>query len=141
MGRPQRTVEQLIDDMTKKSLLGDNGCWLFQGAKDTGGYCYVSFKNRMISIHRISAHYHWGFGLDSSMNILHKCNTRNCWNPNHIYEGTQSENMLDMVEAGMHHEKNRTTCNYGHSLDGIKKTGWRYCTICDKIYKEKHKND
>jgi hypothetical protein len=34
------------------------------------------------------------------MKILHRCDVRNCVNPKHLFVGTQSENVADMVGKG-----------------------------------------
>ncbi|MFR9773031.1 hypothetical protein [Nocardia sp. SC052] len=32
--------------------------------------------------------------------LNHTCHDGDCWNPHHVYEGTQQENVRDMMEAG-----------------------------------------
>ena len=36
--------------------------------------------------------------------ILHKCGVAVCVNPQHLYEGTQKQNVLDSVAHGTHYE-------------------------------------
>lgn len=32
--------------------------------------------------------------------LNHTCHDKTCWNPHHVYEGSQQQNMEDMVDAG-----------------------------------------
>ncbi len=108
-----------IDPITK--------CWLWYGAKDEMGYGRIrvtSIHPNKTYIHRLSAHLHFKFDLNSEKLILHKleCPNKNCWNPEHLYIGDQSKNMVDRVaikgiwgghESGAQH---KTVCNKGHKM-------------------------
>lgn len=52
--------------------------------------------------------------------LNHTCHNGACWNPYHVYEGTQRENMQDMVEAGRHGGKR-----------GVEATGARF--TCEQV--------
>lgn len=46
--------------------------------------------------------------------------------------GTHSENMLDKVRHGTHHEAAKTHCPKKHPLDGRRSNGKRYCKTCNR---------
>ena len=45
---------------------------------------------------------------------------------------TAAANSRDAVRNGVHPEAKRTTCNYGHPLDGRTHKGERYCKACNR---------
>lgn len=39
-------------------------------------------------------------GRPPTQQLNHTCHNAQCWNPHHVYDGTQLENMRDMIVAG-----------------------------------------
>ena len=83
-----------------------------------GGYGKVFFKGRKIMVHRMSAHLFWGFWLSSNTKILHKCDNPPCFNPNHLFEGTDRDNVMDAIKKGNRPDLliNRRFCANGHRV-------------------------
>ena len=78
------------------------GCWLWQGALNLNGYAYLKFSNwpQGISVHRLAMHLWKDFDLNSPLYVCHTCDTRNCFNPRHLWVGTQSDNIVDGFRKG-----------------------------------------
>jgi hypothetical protein len=74
-------------------------CWFWKGGTYSNGYGRISYNNKQVGAHRISYLIHNG-SLDENLLVLHKCNNRLCVNPNHLYQGTYHDNMMDMVRSG-----------------------------------------
>ena len=87
----------------KKIVVDDNGCWIFQGATRKKGlpYGWVGYKNTQMNAHRASWIHAYG-EIPKGLNVCHKCDVPQCINPEHLFLGTQKENVLDMWRKGRH---------------------------------------
>lgn len=77
----------------------ESGCWLWMKSEDSGGYGTIAFRGKTMKAHRVSWLAFRG-NIPSRMNILHKCDTPLCVNPDHLFLGTQHDNIRDMVGKG-----------------------------------------
>lgn len=76
-----------------------NECWEWLGDKRSNGYglLYVEEGGSRPGVHRISWEIHNG-PIPKGKLVLHTCDSPGCVNPNHLYLGTQSDNMCDRYE-------------------------------------------
>lgn len=73
-----------------------NGCWEWTGACSKGGYGRLSQQYA----HRLSAE--WA-GLDiKNKFVCHKCDNPKCVRPDHLFAGTNQDNVVDMVSKQRH---------------------------------------
>jgi HNH endonuclease len=77
----------------------ETGCWEWIGYTDGYGYGMIRVDGKMRGVHRVSHELHHG-PIPPGLNVLHKCDVPRCWNPQHIWAGTQQENMVDMYRKG-----------------------------------------
>lgn len=85
-------------DLELGKRINEKGCWIWPFATNEHGYGLVSNNGKLYKVHRLSAHVYWGFDIDSPIKILHKCDTPPCFNPECLFEGTQLDNINDMLD-------------------------------------------
>lgn len=76
-------------------------CWKWKGpAKSTGyGQLCVKHGTPPVSAHRLSWLIHFGEIPDGQC-VCHRCDNRICVRPDHLFLGTQSDNLKDMNRKG-----------------------------------------
>lgn len=73
-------------------------CWEWEaGCFDTGYGSFHVPKRGSILAHRFSMQLHLGVNLSRKDCVLHKCDNKKCVNPNHLFIGSLSDNIEDMV--------------------------------------------
>lgn len=78
-----------------------NECWLWHRTLNDSGYGRLYIGNRVeILSHRYSYMLYNNDHIEPLLVICHKCDVRNCVNPDHLFKGTKDENRLDMISKG-----------------------------------------
>ena len=90
-----------IEAFERNYEVQSNGCWLWTAGKSEG-YGEYRYKGKQIRSHRVSWILYVG-SIPIGMQINHRCNCRACVNPNHLYLGTQQDNVRDAITAGTHY--------------------------------------
>jgi hypothetical protein len=117
----------------------ESGCWLWEGTITKKGYGRLSVKDSTCAAHRVS-YVAFAGPIPDGLFVCHKCDVPGCVNPKHLFLGTHSDNMIDSVRKKRHRSSRKKTCPRGHPYDRASSNGIRECSLCDKAYREEHKD-
>ncbi len=98
----QKKYNGVVERFFSKVCYGFSDCWFWNGYIDEIGYGRFGKYEGENKAHRVSWKLHKG-DIPDGMKVLHKCDIRNCVNPDHLFLGTQKENVRDMFSKGRHH--------------------------------------
>ena len=109
------TAKDLERFLAKVKINEATRCWEWQAYCNQDGYGKFYVSGKVSYAHRVSyAHYK---GEPDDLCVLHKCDAPRCCNPDHLFIGTQQDNMTDMAT------KERSACNLGTNNPNCKLTG------------------
>lgn len=90
------TVERFFSKIEPEPM---SGCWLWAGGVFARGYGGFYHNGTMKRAHRVSYQLFRG-PIPKGLCICHKCDVPLCVNPDHLFTGTQEENLLDAARKG-----------------------------------------
>lgn len=119
------TLEQRL---LQNRIILPSGCWI-KSTASPNTYSCIRDNYKQIGVHVAAARL-WILNYTSKLLTLHKCNNKPCFNPEHLYQGMQAQNIQDQITAGTHKETSKTHCKFGHPFDENNTIRWRNKRIC-----------
>ncbi len=104
MGRPlgsknKDPIPLVIRLYSKVNKVTDKNCWEMDPPKGAR-YPVLQIGRKAVRAHRLSFEIFYGKKIPKNKFGLHKCDNTKCINPEHIFIGTHSQNMQDMIKKG-----------------------------------------
>jgi hypothetical protein len=109
-------------------------CVLWDGSITNSGYGAASYRGKRVDAHRrayLIAHGE----IPKGLSVLHTCDVKLCINPEHLWLGTQLDNMNDMTEKGRRYMKGPGNSYPGELNPNVKLTDIQ-CQEIKEIYKQ-----
>jgi len=112
MNNKHKPLDRIWEKIDKSS-----GCWLWKAGKNQNGYGLIRANGKERLAHRLAWELTNG-PIPKGMCICHKCDNPACINPNHLFLGTQKDNIKDMDGKG----RRGTNGVYGERVNTTKLT-------------------
>lgn len=137
--RRLQTIEARLNAYINKT----GTCWLW--TKDTYDYGYGKLsigKGKQVRVHRYMYEKYKG-EIPNGMNVLHTCDNPRCCNPDHLFLGTQKDNMVDAkakdrigykIYYGDDHPNAKITLEIADKIRELYKSGKYYQQEIGKMY-------
>ena len=89
---------KMLQDRLLKHLAINGWCWEWIGFRDRKGYGHINIAGANTLVHRAMADI---VGLPGTApQVCHHCDNPACFNPAHLFRGTNGDNVRDCVSKG-----------------------------------------
>jgi len=101
-------MKSLKERLEEKLVPNANGCLEWIGNLDKDGYGLIRDGGKRLRTHRVAWMLH--YGETPTLNVLHKCDNPRCCRVDHLFLGTNADNVADKVSKGRARGGNDGAC-------------------------------
>lgn len=119
-----------------KVIKHKSGCWEWIGNTIRGGYGRIHFAGKNRLAHRVAWFLTYGYWPKDK--LLHDCDNPPCIRPEHLYEGSQLDNVRDCIARRRFKPTGAIGVNHGHArLNPAKVRIIRFTNLPDRVWAER----
>ncbi len=134
--------------MAKVSPIPVTGCWIYTGAVNESGYGIVGRGRRGEGndrAHRVT-YEHFVGPIPAGLFVCHHCDVPSCCNPQHLFLGTNDDNMADCWRKGRGsapprnphvvgeaHPGAKLTAEKVREMRALRRDGWTLQALADRF--------
>jgi hypothetical protein len=138
--------EVVLDRLAARSMWRGE-CLVWTG-HCVGGYGEISVNGKNVRVHRAAWIALHGPIPSETPFVLHRCDNPPCWLDEHLWLGTQADNVADRIAKGRPGGSGRPVPSLTHCLHGhewtpestyLNSRGVRECRICKRIHNQERR--
>ena len=105
--------------LEERRIILDNGCWVLPNNRTR--YPKIWFESKAYQLSKIVKLIYQNIEIKNL--ALHSCDNDRCWNPEHIFDGTHTDNINDSlakgrsIPVGSRADRTKTKCLRGHEYN------------------------
>lgn len=104
----------LEEKLLRTRLITESGCWEWTGKSKVRGYGRIQVNKKKRRVHRV-AYELWIGPIPVGHGVLHSCDNPPCFNPEHLFTGTQLTNIQDSTSKGRGNRVVLKGANHGNA--------------------------
>jgi hypothetical protein len=128
-----RSLEEYVEHRVRNVKPDDNECWEWLFSKRDDGYGQLVVGRNHMGAHRFALGLKLGRPLKKSEHACHKCDNPGCWNPNHLFVGSHSDNMRDMVKKERYGSFKPLPPYLRRAIRELAVLGYNFLVICQML--------
>jgi HNH endonuclease len=124
MTSPHVPIEERMQNYIERPGPLPTNCWIWQAYCDQQGYGRIRWNRILYLAHRLMWQLHHGEEILDEIFCCHHCDVPSCINPDHLFLGTNADNIADMFAKGKQGDRSLLTKDEVSRIKFFLSQGW-----------------